>query len=215
MKQTASPPGSLSRIIPWSHDLLAEVVSPGDLAVDLTAGRGQDTLALWRMVGEQGQVVAFDVQRGALEQTQQRLLEAGATVRLVDQNSLPLTAQPGVDLLKCCHSCYADVISGAPTAIIANLGYLPGGSPQVITRPETTLAALHRALASLAVGGRIAVVVYPGHAGGAAEAILVDSFCSTLDSNNYDVLQLHLSNRRQAPGLFIVERRAGNRRGSC
>lgn len=215
MKQTASHHGSLSRIIPWSHDLLAEVVSPGDLAVDLTAGRGQDTLALWRMVGEQGQVVAFDVQSVALEQTQLRLLEAGVMARLVDHSSLPLASQPGVDLLKCCHSCYDDVVTGAPTAIIANLGYLPGGDLRVITRSETTLAALQRALVSLAVGGRIAVVVYPGHAGGDAEATLVDSFYSTLDSNSYDVLRLHLSNRRQAPGLFVAEKRAGNRSGSC
>lgn len=215
MKQTASHHGSLSRIIPWSHALLAEVVSPGDLAVDLTAGRGQDTLALWRMVGEQGQVVAFDVQCRALEQTQLRLLEAGAMVRMVDHNRLPLAPQPGVDLLKRCHSCYDDVVTGAPTAIIANLGYLPGGDLQVITLPETTLAALHRALASLAVGGRMAVVVYPGHAGGDVESTLVDSFFSTLDSNNFDVLRLHLSNRRQAPGLFAAEKRAGNRSGSC
>ncbi len=213
MKQTARQQGSLNRIVPWSHDLLAEVVSPGDLAVDLTVGRGQDTLALWRMVGEQGQVVAFDVQRAALEQSQQRLLEAGAMVRMVEQHSMPLAAQPGVDLLECCHSRYADALTGEPTAIIANLGYLPGGNLQMITRPETTLTALYLALASLALGGRMAVVIYPGHPGGAAEAVLVDSFFAALDSTSYDVLQLHLSNRRQAPGLFVAEKRTEIRRG--
>lgn len=215
MKQTVGQHNSLCRIIPWCHDLLAEVVSPGDIAVDLTAGRGQDTLALWRMVGATGQVVAFDVQKEALAQTQKRLLEAGATVRMVDQNHLPLAAQPGVDLLECCHSLFADVVAGAPTVMVANLGYLPGGNQQLITRPETTLTALYQALEGLAVRGRMAVVVYPGHAGGEEEARLVSRFFSALDSNNYDVLQLHLSNRRQAPGLLVVEKRTGIRRGSC
>ncbi len=50
--------------------------------------------------------------------------------------------------------------------IIANLGYLPGGDRAIITRSESTLAALDQSLTSLAVGGRVAVVVYPGHAGG-------------------------------------------------
>lgn len=214
MKQTVSHQGILSRIVPWSHELLAEVVSPGDLAVDLTAGRGQDTLALWRMVGEQGQVIAFDLQPDALIQTQQRLSVSGATVRMADQANQPLlTNQPGVDLLHCCHSRYAGVVINAPTAIIANLGYLPGGKQQMITRSETTLAALQQALDGLAVGGRMAVVVYPGHAGGAEEAFCVERFFAALDSNNYDVLRIQLPNRIQAPGLLVAEKRAEIRRG--
>ncbi len=213
MKPFAGTSNNLSRMIPWSHDLLTEVVSPGDFAVDLTAGRGQDTLALWRMVGEQGRVVAFDVQQDALRQTQQRLQEAGAAVRMVDQDQPPLTVQPGVDLLNCCHSRYAEVIAGTPTAIIANLGYLPGSDQQLITESETTLDALRQALGGLAVGGRLAVVVYPGHAGGAEEATSVDCFFSILDSSNYSVLQLQLPNRTQAPGLYVAEKRTEIRRG--
>ena len=37
---------SLIRIVTWSHELVREVLRPGDLAVDLTAGKGRDTLAL-------------------------------------------------------------------------------------------------------------------------------------------------------------------------
>lgn len=176
MKQTASTHGSLSRVIPWGHELLAEVVTPGDLVVDLTAGRGQDALALWQMVGEQGQVIAFDVQREALVQTQQRLLAAGARVRMMDHGSVPLPAQSGVDLLQWCHSHYAEVVPRAATAIIANLGYLPGGDQQLITRSDTTITALGQALGGLVGGGRIAVVVYPGHPGGEDEAAAVARF---------------------------------------
>ncbi len=215
MKQDACNNNSLSRIIPWGHELLAEAVTPGSFVVDLTAGRGQDTLALWQMVGTQGQVVAFDVQACALEMTQQRLLAAEVPVRKIDQVHLPVPIRPGVDLVEICHSRYSEVIAASPAAIIANLGYLPGGDQRLITRPETTLSSLRQALESLVAGGRMAVVVYPGHSGGESEAVLVGGFFSALDSRFFDVLQMSLSNRRQAPGLFVVEKRTGSGRGSC
>lgn len=209
MRQVARRSKGLSRVIPWGHELLAEVVAPGDLVVDLTAGRGQDTLALWRMVTDQGQVIAFDVQTGALEETEKRLFAAGAQVRLTDYAHLPVLARSGIDLINICHSRYSEVVCSSPTAIIANLGYLPGGDQRLITRPETTLAALKDALEGLAVGGRMAVVVYSGHTGGRSEAIQVADFFSALDSGFFDVVHLSLYNRIQAPVLFVVEKRSG------
>ena len=41
---------------------VGQVLRPGDMAVDATAGNGADTLALARMVGPRGVVHAIDVQ---------------------------------------------------------------------------------------------------------------------------------------------------------
>ncbi len=71
----------LTRIVSWGHELLSEVVHDGDLAVDLTAGNGQDTLTLFRMVGKKGRVISFDIQKRALERTAVLLEQAGACVR--------------------------------------------------------------------------------------------------------------------------------------
>ena len=71
---------SLTRIVPWSQQLVCEVLQPGDLAVDLTTGKGRDTLALAEAVGPTGQVVAFDVQTEALDQSQRFLEERGQIV---------------------------------------------------------------------------------------------------------------------------------------
>ncbi len=60
---------SLIRVVLWAHQLLAEVLSPGDTAVDLTAGNGTDTLFLARLVGPVGRVIAFDIQQQALQNT--------------------------------------------------------------------------------------------------------------------------------------------------
>jgi hypothetical protein len=47
-----------------------------------------------------------------------------------------------------------------------NLGYLPGGDKEIITRSETTLLALEAAKRILIQGGLISIVVYVGHPGG-------------------------------------------------
>lgn len=196
----------LANIVHWGHDLLAEVLEPGVLVVDLTAGNGQDTLALWKLVGREGQVIACDLQRQALENTAQRLNAVDAAWRYAPAD-IRLAGQPGIDLVQMCHSRIAEIISGKPRAVIANLGYLPGGDQNLITRPETTGAALSQSCKLLASGGRIAVVVYPGHPGGDMEAEYVQDFFRNLDSRQFTVLELKLSNRVTAPFLLVAEKR--------
>lgn len=199
---------ALTRIVDWGQELLAEVVQLGDLAVDLTAGNGQDTLFLYQLVGPMGQVVAFDVQSQALLATRERLIAAGAQVRLQQQDIQPLSCGPGIDLLQVSHAELAGVIPAAPKGIIANLGYLPGGQQDIVTRPESTVLALEQSCSLLADGGRLVVVVYPGHAGGTEEGIEVTNFFTELQVPNFQVLQMKVSNRSQAPFLFVVEKQA-------
>ncbi|WP_321365606.1 class I SAM-dependent methyltransferase [uncultured Desulfuromusa sp.] len=198
---------ALVRIVDWGHELLSEVVHMGDLVVDLTAGTGQDTLALYKMVGATGQVVAFDIQSQALSATANRLLVAGAQVRLQQRDIYPLQSQPGVDLLKMSHEDISTVLTAAPKGIIANLGYLPGGEKELITRPESTVLALRQSCSLLAPGGRLALTVYPGHPGGAEEGAAVNKFFAELDDSRFHVLQMKVCNRLQAPYLFILEKR--------
>jgi len=196
----------LTRIVDWSHELLAQVVKPGDLVVDLTAGNGHDTLMLYRLVGDAGQVIAFDIQTQALQVSRKRLLEAGATVKSIDADGF-LTTGPGVTLVAASHTDPGRYLSAAPRAVVANLGYLPGGDRKVITRPETTLGALRKSCRLLADGGRLVVVVYPGHDGGRDEAELVDQFFQRLSDLEFDVLCLRVSNRPAAPYLHVAEKR--------
>ncbi|MCD6581009.1 MAG: methyltransferase domain-containing protein [Desulfuromusa sp.] len=199
---------ALTRIVDWGQELLAEVVQPGDLAVDLTAGNGQDTLLLYQLVGSTGQVVAFDIQSQALLATRERLVAAGAQVRLQQQDILPLQREPGIDLLQMSHAGLAGVIPAVPKGVIANLGYLPGGQQDIVTRPESTVLALEQSCSLLADGGRLVVVVYPGHVGGTEEGIAVTNFFTELQDPGFQVLQMKVSNRLQAPFLFVVEKQA-------
>ncbi len=200
-------PSTLIRITPWSHALLASILAPGDLAVDLTAGRGVDSLFLWQQVAPGGKVLAFDIQRAALTQTEERLRQSAVPVHSPVSDPAALTAAPGVALVAACHSRLAEFLQTPARVVIANLGYLPGGDRSVLTRPGTTLAALHQAAEGLATGGRLAVVVYPGHPGGATETAEVTSWFAVLDSRRWEVLQLAVPNRQRVPLLLVAQRR--------
>ena len=200
----------LGRVVSWGHELLAEITNPGELAVDLTAGNGFDTLVLARLVGEAGQVVAFDIQSAALENTRQRLLTEGFAPRIHASSRHPLQRLAGIDLVADGHEHVQEYLPGAPQAIVANLGYLPGGDRQLTTRSESTLRALKQSLQQLAVGGRLAVAVYVGHPGGEAEGEAVSRFFAELDERCFQVLQLKIPNRLNAPFLLAAEKTSDN-----
>lgn len=202
---------SITQVVSWGQELLAEVVKPGDLCVDLTAGNGKDTRALYAMTGPRGQVVAFDIQRQALKKTNEYLMDAGADVRFVEGPAAVLERRPGIDLVCDSHESLNLYLPEAPVAVIANLGYLPGGDTSVITRSASTLSALSRAAECLIEGGRMSIVAYPGHPGGDEEAVAVADFFSDLPDRLFQVLLVDVANRPHAPVLHVAEKRMQTR----
>ncbi len=190
-----------------AHALLAEVLLPGDLAVDLTAGNGHDSCFLYQTVGAGGRVLAFDLQEVALQTSARRLSDAGARIFGPEDHppDFPLTA--GVHLIHACHGRLQEYLQEPAKVIIANLGYLPGSETEVATREDTTLQALQQALPLLAKGGRMAVVAYVGHPGGRSEAQKVEQLFSSLPAEYWNVLSLNACNRQNAPRLLVAERR--------
>lgn len=198
-------PGRFSRLTDWAHLCLDEVLAPGDLAVDLTAGNGHDTLFLWQRVANGGRVLAFDLQETALQNTALRLRKVHSPVYFCGQRQVPSTLA-GVHLIADGHEQLANYVYQAPRAVIANLGYLPGGDRQQVTRPSTTLGALQDALRLLAKGGRLAVTAYPRHPGGFEEAAAVAGFLQSLEPGDFEVLVWRVANSPEAPRLWVVQK---------
>ncbi|SHK06543.1 class I SAM-dependent methyltransferase [Desulforamulus aeronauticus] len=176
------------------HHFLLERLQDGDIALDGTMGNGHDTLMLAEAVGSQGKIYAFDVQTQALTNTRERL----AAANLLDER---------IKLIQDGHQNIYQHVKQPIQGAIFNLGYLPGSDKELITQTNTTLEALQQTLHLLAVGGRLVIVVYPGHPGGQEEKEAIENMASQLNPSQYKVLKINLFNRPpSAPGVILIEK---------
>ena len=70
------------------HDVLRRQVQEGDFCIDATAGKGRDTALLCRLTGENGRVLAFDVQEDAVRQTRELLAPGGTNGQTFSSSSI-------------------------------------------------------------------------------------------------------------------------------
>lgn len=199
-------PDPLHRIVSWAHAFLGDVLRPGDLAVDLTAGNGGDTLFLYTCVGAGGRVLSFDIQQEALENTSLRLTEAGATI-FTTVGEEERFSEKGIHLILDSHARFGEYCREEVRGVVANLGFRPGGRRDVSTVAPSTLQALHSAFSLLAPGGRLAVVAYVGHEGGVEEAKEVERVFGALPPERWITLRLGVPNRGESPFLLLAEKR--------
>ncbi len=167
----------------WSHHFLSQAVRPGDWVLDATAGNGNDTAFLANLVGPTGRVFAFDVQASAAQATVARLAEESAWCEVWQAGHEEMLEY------------LPDEARGKLSAVLFNLGYLPGGDKSLITTSASTLAALAHARLVLAAGGALIAVTYPGHAGGDEEAGRVGDWFSALSHRDWSVLHIRCPNR--------------------
>ncbi|SEA00100.1 Putative rRNA methylase [Eubacterium aggregans] len=174
--------------------IISEHLNPGDSAIDGTAGTGEDTLMMAKKVGPEGKVYAFDIQGDAIARTRSLLVAQGVE-------------QP-VWLYHLGHESLGSLpeISGDPRirGIMFNLGYLPGGDRAIVTRCETTMAALKGALGVLAADGVMTVCAY-GHKEGLAEAQGIETWCSAL-GKGIDVHRIETINHHNSPVLYLIKK---------
>ncbi|CAM4012134.1 methyltransferase domain-containing protein [Paenibacillus alkaliterrae] len=188
-------------VLSMAHKWIAERTSPGDIVIDATAGTGVDTLVLAELAGAKGTVYSFDIQQEALNRTSERLSARTGGSML-----------PEVKLVLNNHAQMAEIVDpafkGRVSAVMFNLGYLPGGADQtVITEPSSTLSALDAALTLLRPGGIITCVLYPGHPGGADEAASVEAYASSLPQRLAQAVVYRQLQREESPYLIAIEKK--------
>lgn len=180
----------LQRVLQYAQSLLTDAIQEGDIAVDATAGNGHDTLFLANLVGDDGYVYAFDVQKEAVDATLHRLLDNALEHRAL--------------VLKDGHENIAKYVTKPVAGAIFNLGYLPGSDHSIITKPNTTIIALETLLQLLKVGGIIVLVIYHGHDGGAEERDEVLRFVSSLPQKHVHVLRYEFLNQQNSPPFVVA-----------
>lgn len=176
------------------HQIIAEYVNERDTVVDATVGNGWDTLKLCEMVGPFGKVYGFDIQETAILHTKERIKEAGYEER--------------VELFCCSHENAREYIKEPIKAFMMNLGYLPGGEKDIITKKSSTVKALEELTSILCNGGVGTVLVYYGHEGGPEEKEAVEAFMSSMSAKWGQITRMEIVNRKNTPPiLYVLEKK--------
>lgn len=171
-----------------AQDIVKRVIKEDDTVVDATLGNGNDTLFLSKLVPK-GRVYSFDIQASAIE----------GFKKTEGHNE-------NVNLIHDGHENIDKYVDKNIKAIMFNLGYLPGGDVNIITKPETTIQALNGGIQLLCPGGIISILSYIGHKGGQNEAEEVLKFVKELNPREYSVMEIRFINVNNAPFLLVIEK---------
>lgn len=187
--------GRPPRLTSLAHQAVQAFCQPGDWVVDATSGLGRDTECLARAVGNRGRVAAFEIQPPALEQARHRLQSADL-LEPVQFFSL------GHENFR---QCLSLEWSGKICAVMMNLGYLPGGNPDLHTTSGNTRAFLDRILPWMAPRALFSILTYRGHPGGLEEFESVAAWVAARQQEGWQ-LQTHQGNSPTSPVLFLLRR---------
>src|SRR5699024_7563373 len=137
------------KVIPFAHQLMKDIVEPGDTVIDATCGNGNDALFLSTLVGASGHVYACDIQEQAIIATKELLASNERTNLTYIQDS-----HANIDQY------LPTSVVGHITAAVFNLGYLPKSDKSIITKPHSTIKAMEHILSFLKKSGRLIAVIY-------------------------------------------------------
>ena len=173
-----------------AHRFIREHVRPGALCIDATAGRGYDTALLCALAGPSGRVIAFDIQKEAIDSTRALLESRGlagiAELHLASHHHMAEYASPGT--VDC---------------ITFNFGYLPRGDHSICTRAETSIPAIEQGLVLLKPGGVMSLCIYYGGDSGFEEKDALLAYHDTAASKTYTVLVTEFANRPNNPPIPV------------
>lgn len=182
------------QITQWCHHFIELEVKKGDICIDATMGNGYDTELLSRLVGETGQVLAFDIQELALENTKKRLQEANLpnNYRLILDSHSHMQQYAKANSIRC---------------ITFNFGYLPGGDHKLATQPASSIEAIEQGLSLLQKDGIMSLCIYSGGDSGFEERDALLSHLKKLPSKDYLVILSSYYNRPKNPPIPVLIRK--------
>lgn len=177
------------RLTEYVHLCLESRLKNGDCVLDATAGNGYDTLKVAQLVQPNGQVIAIDIQKQAIEATEAKLTVAKLNTlcefHLGNHGELLGTLAQTFD------------------CILFNLGYLPGSDKMIITTPKDTLAALNQSPKLLKENGILFVTAYRQHQGGQDEANVVETWMYEQNANGWDIDKIEPKHQSHYPSPIL------------
>lgn len=179
------------QITAYTQHFIRQQVMLGDICIDATMGNGNDTALLSQLAGKRGRVLAFDIQKQALEHTEERLKRDNCP----ENYQLLLESHENMDV-------YAE--AETVSCITFNLGYLPGGDHSVATRADSSKRAVESGLKLLKKGGLMTLCIYSGGDTGYQERDEMLVFIRQLDPHKYLVILSEYANRPNDPPIPVL-----------
>jgi len=167
-----------------AHQWMDKVVTKDSIAVDGTAGNGNDTLKLATLAK---QVYAFDIQEIAVIKTKIKTQDKINVTVILDSHENIHRYVSAFDVL------------------VFNLGYLPNSESNLTTQTETTIKALETNLPYLTKKGHLLITFYRRHPGGNEEYESVSDYLKTV--NDLVCLETYTYDEDLAPVFQIFQKR--------
>lgn len=158
------------------------------IAIDATLGNGFD-LEFLNTIKEIGTIYGFDIQQIAIETSMQKVRESAKHIRLIQDS----------------HACIDNYVTEPIDLAVFNLGYLPGGDKEIVTKVQSSLAAIDKVLQQLADKGLVVIMTYPGHEEGLKEHESIRAYVKQLHKKELSILELSVKNvKKPCPTAFLI-----------
>lgn len=179
-----------------AHSLWKKILKKGDLAIDMTAGNGKDSLVLANLILESnnGYLHIFDIQEKALANTR-ALLNQHFNFSYMERVSFHHMSHENIDKVN---------LTVNPKLVVYNLGYLPSGDKKITTMTATTVNSLEIILKSFP-SCTISITAYPGHEEGKREEKAILALIQRL-TPECKSKYFRFSEKETAPSLFWIEK---------
>ena len=177
----------VKKIVEMTHDIMRNYTKSKGIAVDFTMGNGYDTLFLAQQ--DFAKVIAFDIQEESLMRTKALLQKEKQLAK--------------VNLICDGHENLDAYVSAFDVGIF-NFGYLPGGSHELSTKPQTSICAIEKGLSLLKKEGMMSLCIYSGGDSGFTERDALLAYLKTLDSKRYLVILSSYYNRPNNPPIPVM-----------
>lgn len=183
----------ICRTTEFASYIVKKYVSEGNVLIDATCGGGRDTLFLANL--SPSKLYAFDIQHEAVEKTEALLSENGFYNQLHD-GTINIICDSHVNMSK--------YVQEKASAVMFNLGYLPGGDKRITTSASETLDSVKKSIELLKKDGIVCITMYSGHKEGKLEKDALLSFASSLNPKQYHCAYINMINQPSSPPEILL-----------
>ena len=178
----------MDKIIDFSKKVISNIINK-NIAIDMTCGRGNDTLFLAKYFNK---VYAFDIQDEAINDTKELLSKNNINNTLVIKDNFINIDKYDIDGIDCA---------------MYNLGYLPKGDKSIHTNTADTIVSLEKVMNKLNKDGIISICFYPGFPSGKDESIKTMEYLKNINQKEFDILKYEFINQINDPPFLVLIRK--------